>query len=123
MLRPDVGYRFDEGDQGDGVPVGLLKAGVALVFNTSNTPACREDKAFGDPLETLWRRCVFGLCGVQIVCREMYSVVVTSTAADRTRWLERVRKAVRVYFPPGGVSDGATYGGQRTGTFYTPECL
>ncbi len=38
VLRPEVAYRFREGDAGDGVPVGLLKAKAAVVFTTSNTP-------------------------------------------------------------------------------------
>src|SRR5512140_3600158 len=42
VLRPGVAYRFAEGDQGEGVPVGLLKAQAAVVFNTSNTQAVRE---------------------------------------------------------------------------------
>ena len=35
-----------------------------VVFNTTNTPQAREISAFGDPLETLWKNCIFGLCGV-----------------------------------------------------------
>ena len=42
VLRPEVAYRFREGDAGDGVPVGLLQAKAAVVFNTSNTPRERE---------------------------------------------------------------------------------
>jgi NAD(P)H dehydrogenase (quinone) len=41
VLRPGIAYQFREGDQGEGIPVGLLKAKAALVFNTSNTPAAR----------------------------------------------------------------------------------
>ena len=47
IIRAGVAYKFIEGDQGDGVPVGLLKAQKALVFNTSNTPQEREMKVFG----------------------------------------------------------------------------
>jgi NAD(P)H dehydrogenase (quinone) len=54
VIRPGVAYKFLNGDSGDGVPVGLLKAKAAVVFNTSNTQAERELAAFGDPLETLW---------------------------------------------------------------------
>ena len=67
VLRPEVAYRFREGDAGDGVPVGLLKAKAAVVFTTSNTPRERELASFGDPLETLWKNCIFGLCGVPLV--------------------------------------------------------
>lgn len=39
ILRPGVAYRFLPGDSGEGIPVGLLEAHTAVVFNTSNTPA------------------------------------------------------------------------------------
>jgi NAD(P)H dehydrogenase (quinone) len=99
VLRPGVAYGFVEGDSGEGVPVGLLKAKAALVFNTSNTPPERERQAFGDPLESTWKRCIFGLCGVTNVHRETFSVVVTSTPEQRQAWLERVRHLVDEYFP------------------------
>ena len=44
VMRPGVAYEFLEGDSGEGVPNGLLKAKTALVFNTSNTPEDRELK-------------------------------------------------------------------------------
>lgn len=99
VIRPGVAYQFLEGDQGDGVPLGLLKARVALIFNTSNTPTAREVRVFGDPLETLWKNCVFGLCGVEVVQRESFNVIVTSTLEQRQVWLTQVREAVGRYFP------------------------
>jgi NAD(P)H dehydrogenase (quinone) len=99
VLRPGIAYRFREGDSGDGIPDGLLRAKAALVFNTSNTPRERELAAFGDPLERLWRDCIFSLCGVPVFQRRMFSVVVTSTAGERGRWLEEVRATVKAVFP------------------------
>jgi NAD(P)H dehydrogenase (quinone) len=99
VLRPGIAYQFREGDQGEGIPVGLLKAKAALVFNTSNTPAEREAKIFGDPLEALWKNCIFGLCGIETVYREVFSVVVTSALEQRQDWLEKVREVVGHYFP------------------------
>lgn len=99
VFRPGLAYRFIEGDKGEGIPIGLLKAKAALVFNTSNTILEREIAAFGDPLETIWKNCIFGLCGVKNFYRETFSVVVTSTADQRQEWLTRVRKAVSKYFP------------------------
>ncbi len=98
VIRPGVAYQFVEGDEGDGVPVGLLKARAALIFNTSNTPMAREVRVFGDPLETLWRNCIFGLCGVEVVQRKMFNVVVTSTMEQRQAWLNEVREMVCEYF-------------------------
>jgi NAD(P)H dehydrogenase (quinone) len=102
VIRPGVAYEFLEGDGGEGVPVGLLKAESALVFNTSNTLEDREREAFGDPLETLWKNCVFGLCGVSDVRRRTFSVVVTSTPEERREWLAEVREIVGGRFPARG---------------------
>ena len=99
VLRMGVAYRFVANDGGEGVPVGLLKANTAIVFNTANTPDAREREVFGDPLELLWKRCVFGLCGVQNVQRRTFSVIVTSTREQRAQWLQEVRATVRQCFP------------------------
>jgi putative NADPH-quinone reductase len=99
VIRPGVAYEFLEGDQGEGVPRGLLKAACAVVFNTSNTEAQREKNVFGDPLETLWRNCIFGLCGVPLVYRRMFGVVVTSTEAQRTQWLAEASATIVRCFP------------------------
>jgi putative NADPH-quinone reductase len=102
VLRPEVAYRFVEGDHGEGVPVGLLKAKAAIVFNTANTPEARERNVFGDPLETLWKNCVFDLCSVKNVHRRTFTVVVTSTPQQRAAWLAEVRKTVEQIFPGHG---------------------
>jgi len=102
VLRPGVAYAFAEDDAGEGVPVGLLRAGRALVLNTSNTPAAREEGVFGDPLEALWVDCILHLCGVKRVYRRMFRVIVTSTAAQRRAWLAEVEEMVRQHFPLDG---------------------
>jgi NAD(P)H dehydrogenase (quinone) len=98
MIRPGVEYEFLEGDSGEGVPSGLLKARAAIVFNTSNTESEREKNSFGDPLETIWRNCIFGLCGVTNFYRRMFGIVVTSTEKQRIEWLDEVRKTVDSFF-------------------------
>ena len=95
VFRPGVAYRFEEGDEGEGIPIGLLNASTAVVINTSNTPAEREQAAFGDPLEAIWRRCIFDLCGVRNFHRRMFSVVVTSTRSQRLRWIEEAKMLCR----------------------------
>ena len=99
VVRPGLAYEFLEGDSGQGVPRGLLRARKALVFNTTNTEAKREQEAFGDPLQTLWKNCIFGLCGVKDFSRRSYGVVVTSTEEERRSWLDDVRQRVRECFP------------------------
>ena len=99
VIRPGVAYEFLEGDSGEGVPVGLLKAQTVLVFNTANTPEQRENEVFGDPLQLLWKNCVFDLCGVPTFYRRMYRVIVTSTLEQRHGWLHDVEKAMDRFFP------------------------
>jgi NAD(P)H dehydrogenase (quinone) len=99
VIRPGVAYEFLEGDSGEGVPRGLLRAGRAVVFNTSNTLPEREQSAFSDPLQTIWENCIFGLCGVTNFYRKTYCVVVTSTAEQRAAWLDDVRAIVNEKFP------------------------
>ncbi len=101
VVRPGVAYRFQETDSGEGVPVGLLRAQAALVFNTSNTPLERERAVFGDPLETTWKNCIFDLCGVKTFFRRTFCVVVTSSQEQRAQWLREVEEAVLTYFPEG----------------------
>lgn len=94
VIRPGVAYEFIEEDQGEGVPNGLLRARTALVFNTSNTATAREHEKFGDPLETLWKNCIFDLCGVRTFYRRMFNIMVVSTAGQRREWLNEVRQIV-----------------------------
>jgi len=98
VIRPGVAYEFLEGDSGAGIPSGLLKARAAIVFNTSNTEIKRERDVFGDPLETLWKNCIFGLCGVAEVYRRMFNVIVTSTEEERNTWLDEVRQTICKFF-------------------------
>ena len=99
VIRPGIAYEFLEGDAGEGIPKGLLKAEAALVFNTSNTLPGREQQVFGDPLETIWRNCIFGLCGVSNFHRRKFSTVVTSTTGEREEWLEETRTLIDKLFP------------------------
>ena len=99
VFRPGVAYEFVEGDSGEGVPNGSLKAKAALVFTTSNTPWEREQAVFGDPLDTLWKNCVFALCGVNNFYRKNFGVVATSTPMQRQKWLEEAADITKNYFP------------------------
>ncbi|UCD08633.1 MAG: NAD(P)H-dependent oxidoreductase [Dehalococcoidales bacterium] len=100
IIRPGVAYQFEEGDSGEGVPTGLLRTRAALIFTTSNTYAERERSVFGDPLETIWKNCIFDLCGVKTFCRRNFEVVVTSTPEQRQEWLQKAAETALRYFPP-----------------------
>lgn len=99
VFRPGIAYRFIEGDSGEGIPVGLLRAKSALVFNTSNTESRRETEVFKDPLETIWKNCIFGLCGVSDFYRKTFNIVITSTKEQRIGWLSEVAETVNKYYP------------------------
>lgn len=94
VMRPGVAYEFLEGDNGEGVPRGLLSARAAVVINTSNTTRDREERVFGDPLERIWKDCVFGLCGVADVRRRMFETIVTSSPETRQEWLRQTEALV-----------------------------
>jgi NAD(P)H dehydrogenase (quinone) len=99
VIRPGIAYEFLVEDSGEGIPKGLLRAKTAIVFNTSNTEPVREKDVFGDPLETIWKNCVFGLCGVPVFYRRTFSVIITSTEAQRRLWLDEVKAMMDSRFP------------------------
>ena len=99
VLREHVAYTFPVGDNGGGLPIGLLPAKAALVFNTSNTPEQREHEVFGDPLERIWKDCIFAFCGVHTFDRLMFRVVADSDRQTREDWLQQAADMVGQYFP------------------------
>jgi NAD(P)H dehydrogenase (quinone) len=99
VLRPGVAYRFAETDAGEGIPIGLLSAKAVIVFNTSNTPAQREQEIFGDPLERIWKDCIVSFCGIPSFHRRTFGVIITSSDEQRKGWLDEVREITREMFP------------------------
>jgi NAD(P)H dehydrogenase (quinone) len=98
VIRPGIAYQFEEGDNGEGAPIGLLKAKIGIVLNTSNTSAERENNIFKDPLDTIWKNCIFDLCGVKQFDRKMFRIVVTSDLKQRKLWLSEVEMMIDNYF-------------------------
>ena len=97
VFRPGIAYRFADGDKGEGVPIGMLKAKFCLVINTSNTSTEREARVFGDPLQLIWKNCIFDLCGVKIFHREVFNIVITSSPDQRKAWLQRSKDLIHQY--------------------------
>lgn len=93
VLWENVAYIFPEGDNGGGLPIGLLKAKAGLVFNTSNTLQEREE-VFGDPLKRLWKDCIFGFCGVTVFDQIMFRVISDSSEEDRKEWISQEKEIV-----------------------------
>lgn len=94
VFRQGVVYEFTA----EGVN-GFLKGKTAQVFTTSNTPRDVELKWFGDPLENLWKTCIFELCGLTNFERRNFESIILSTPADRQAWLKEVRQTIRRRFP------------------------
>jgi putative NADPH-quinone reductase len=86
VLVPGVAYRLDEAG---GAPVSLLSLREVLVFNTSDTTKDREDELFGDPLESIWRRCLPPYLGGPRVERIVLRVVADADVAERASWLDQ----------------------------------
>lgn len=99
IIRPGIAYEFEEGDNGEGTPIGLLKAKIGLVFNTSNTSEERENSIFKDPLDTIWKNCIFDFCGVKQFDRRMFRIIVNSDLDQRNIWLNEVKMMIDKYFP------------------------
>ena len=95
VLRQGVGYQF-----GTGGVEPLLGGKRAVVLTTSNTPRDDELRLFGDPLENLWKACVFHFCGVEDFSRRNFESIILSTPEQRGQWLDEVRSIVRRRFPP-----------------------
>ena len=88
VFVPGVAYRLATAD---GLPTGLLSITSALVLNTSDTHAEREARDLGDPLESIWGRCVLPYNGVSGYRRHVFRPVVDSDALQREAWLAEVR--------------------------------
>ncbi|MCX4695425.1 NAD(P)H-dependent oxidoreductase [Streptomyces sp. NBC_01408] len=89
VFAPGVAYKLGTAE---GEPAGLLKAGRALVLNTSDTPADREESEFGDPLHRIWAACVLPFTGVADVRRVVFRTVTDSDDGQRAAWLNEARR-------------------------------
>jgi len=90
VFRPGVAFEF--GPQGS---AGKLGGKRALVLTTSNSPADDEMARYGDPLENLWKNCIFGFCGVTDFHRRHFAAMTRSGPKQRQTWCEEVRQLVR----------------------------
>jgi len=95
VLRQGVAYEFGPG----GAVIEHLAGKRAVVFTTSNTPRDVELAVFGDPLENLWKTCIFGFCGVKDFSRRNFESIVMSTPEQRAQWLAEVRETIAQRFP------------------------
>lgn len=98
VFRTGLAYRFQEVSGGEGVPVGLLKARAAMVFNTSNTKHEAEELRCKDAMGNLWKVCILDTCGIKNVGRHLYGPMNISTQQQRENWLKEASQAVKAKF-------------------------
>jgi len=94
VIRPPYACDVEIDGSGSSVVEGRLSGRIGVVFNTSNTEAGREENYFHDPLESIWKRCVFGFCGIEDSRRRMFRIVETSDETQRRLWLDEVRDII-----------------------------
>jgi len=94
VFRQGVVYEF--GDKG--AVIGHLAGKTAVVITTSNTPREAELELFGDPLENLWKACVFEFCGVEDFHRRNFESIIMSTPEQRDQWLAETRRIIQERF-------------------------
>jgi len=99
VIRPGVAYRFGPNEQGEIGPIGLLKVKTAIAFNTSNTPKAKDEEIYGDPLDNLWKTCIFGFCGIKDARRVLFDQVIVSSPEQRAGWLQQVKSTCHDAFP------------------------
>ena len=95
VLLPGLAYDFELNEKGEYNPVGLLKAKVGIVLNTSNTPTVSED----DLLNSIWKNQVFKFCGVNKIERRNFSIIKESDDKQRSLWLAEVEQLINSSFP------------------------
>ena len=94
VIRPPYAYDMPEGAL-SGLPIAKLNGKYGIVYTTSNTDAEREENYFGDPLDKLWGKCIFGFCGIEKYHRRMFRIVSESSPEIRREWLNQVDEDVR----------------------------
>jgi putative NADPH-quinone reductase len=98
VFRAGIAYRFQQVASGEGVPVGLLKAKAAVIFNTSNTKHEAEELRCKDVIGNLWKVCILDTCGIKNVYRQLFGPIITSAEQQRELWLKEVMVKIKTQF-------------------------
>lgn len=84
VVVPGVAYRLADAT---GYPEPLAPVADLFVVNTSDTTDERERDLYGDPLASIWGRCVAPYLGGPRVTRRVLRPVTDSSDEQRTAWL------------------------------------
>ena len=99
VLVQGIAYDFIQNEKGEYIPIGLLKAKIALILNTSNTPDDLDNEILNDPLDSIWKERVFKFCGVNQIVRKNFSTVKNSNVNQRSQWLSEIEILMNTHFP------------------------
>jgi NAD(P)H dehydrogenase (quinone) len=87
IVVPGVAYRLAEAT---GHPEPLAPVQQLFVVNTSDTTDEREATLYGDPLASIWGRCIAPYLGSPQVTRRVLRPVSSATSQQRSDWLDEV---------------------------------
>jgi putative NADPH-quinone reductase len=97
VVVPGVAYRLADAT---GHPEPLAPVQQLFVVNTSDTTDEREATLYGDPLASIWGRCVAPYLGGPQVTRRVLRPVGDATAQQRADWLDEVDALTAETFGP-----------------------
>ena len=95
IIVPGVAYRLAEAT---GHPEPLAPIQELFVVNTSDTTDERERDLYGDPLASIWGRCVAPYLGSPRVTRKVLRPVTDASHTQRATWLDEVDSLVSETF-------------------------
>jgi len=94
VVRSGVCFRYEGKDGEEGRPVGLLKAGKALIINTADCSE-EQDRSRGFSLKRFWDEDVFSGCGVKDTVYQGFYSVLFSSHDERTGWLDSLPEVLK----------------------------
>ena len=100
VIKNGIAFTFREQEDGSEKRVRLVKMTKALVINTANSSAAREE-SMGMPLQNLWQKSVFRFLKVDDFHRKVFRIVSESTYEERTAWLNETEMLIDELFPRG----------------------
>jgi putative NADPH-quinone reductase len=97
VVVPGVAYRLADAT---GLPEPLAPIQQLFVINTSDTTEERDENLYGDPLASIWGRCIAPYLGGPRVTRRVLRTVSGATPEQRTEWLDEIAALTANTFGP-----------------------
>ena len=100
VIKNGIAFTFREDEDRNKQRVRLVKIKKALVINTANSSAKKEE-GLGMPLQNLWQKSVFSFLKVDDFHRKVFRIVSESTYGERVSWLDETEAFINEHFPQG----------------------